>query len=327
VILEANDNYWDPHYPKVQRLVFENTLIGNREEAMRLCREEEGRADIVSHIRPLDTLKVAQSPFAKVVKSRDVIHFGSLFNQRKRGSKWRDIRLRRALNYAINREELWKYAAKGNAYNLGGIIPPGVYGHNPDLTLYTYDTERARSLLAEAGYPDGFELIMITHEAWKLEAQIVSKMLERIGLKAKLEVLSLPQFAAKLLVILMDKPPEEQEWDITIGHYENAWGHPEMLLGFELLEGAVIPCMEIDPVYQEMWKEMARTVSRGAREAKVRELYHYMYDRAYRVAIYSPLSLYAVNKEVNLVPYKSSRLNLKETSVTDNHWSVREENQ
>jgi hypothetical protein len=53
--------------------------------------EKEGRVDIVSNIRPLDTLKVAESPFAKVVKSKDLIMFGGNFNQRKRDSKWRDI--------------------------------------------------------------------------------------------------------------------------------------------------------------------------------------------------------------------------------------------
>jgi len=87
--------------------------------------------------------------------------------------------LRKALNYAIKRKELWKYAAKGNAYNLGGFIPPGAYRHNPNLTLYTYDTTRARSLLAEAGYPEGFDVEIITYEACKLECKIMKRMLER----------------------------------------------------------------------------------------------------------------------------------------------------
>ena len=51
----------------------------------------------------------------------------------------------------------------------------------------------------------------------------------------------------------------------------------------------------------------------------------YFYDRAYAIFIYTPLTLYAVNKEVNFVPFKSGFLNLKETSVTENHWSVRGE--
>jgi hypothetical protein len=65
---------------------------------MRLCRETEGAVDIVTFIRPLDTLKVAKSPFAKVVKSRDSTQIHSAINQRKPNSKWRDIRLRKAVS-------------------------------------------------------------------------------------------------------------------------------------------------------------------------------------------------------------------------------------
>jgi ABC-type transport system substrate-binding protein len=72
-----------------------------------------------------------------------------------------------------------------------------------------------------------------------------------------------------------------------------------------------------------MWKDMARTVDEAAQDEKMRQLEQYVYDRAYAVFIYSALSLYAVNKEVNFVPQKSMALKLKETSVADNHWSVR----
>jgi peptide/nickel transport system substrate-binding protein len=121
-VLEAFEDYWDHRYPKVKRVIFENRLLGDRKEAMRLSRETEGAVDIVTHIRPLDTLKVAESPFAKVIKSKDVTLLLGWFNQRKRDSKWGDIRLRKAVNYAVNRKELWKYGAKGNAFNLGGYI-------------------------------------------------------------------------------------------------------------------------------------------------------------------------------------------------------------
>jgi hypothetical protein len=75
----------------VKRVIFDNTLIGDREQAMRLCMEKEGAVDIVSHIRPLDTLKVAESPFAKVVKNREAAALVGWINQRKKDSKWRDI--------------------------------------------------------------------------------------------------------------------------------------------------------------------------------------------------------------------------------------------
>ena len=168
-------------------MIFDNSM-GDIETATRLCGETEGKVDIVSFIRPLNTLKVAKSPFAKVVKIRGSAQLHSAINQRKKNSKWRDIRLRKALSYAINREELLEYGAKGNAYNLGGHIPPGARGYNPNLIVYKYDIAKARSLLAEAGYPNGFEMILITPEAQKLEAEVMKRMYERIGLKVKLEV-------------------------------------------------------------------------------------------------------------------------------------------
>jgi ABC-type transport system substrate-binding protein len=74
-----------------------------------------------------------------------------------------------------------------------------------------------------------------------------------------------------------------------------------------------------------MWKDMARTVDTKAQEEKIRKMVQYLHDGAYSLNIYSPLSLYAVNKEVNFVPQKYQWLRLMETSVTDNHWSVRGE--
>jgi hypothetical protein len=62
-----------------------------------------------------------------------------------------------------------------------------------------------------------------------------------------------------------------------------------------------------------------------AQERIVRQMVKYLYDGAQRIFIYSPLSLYAVNKEVNFVPRKDGFLFLYDTSVTDNHWSVRGE--
>jgi peptide/nickel transport system substrate-binding protein len=290
---------------------------------MRLCREVTGAVDIVSHIRPLDTLKVAESPYAKVVKSRDVTYLGCCINQRKTRSKWRDIRLRKALNYAVNREELRKYGAKGNAYNLGGFIPPGAFGYDPNLTLYTYDTEKARALLADAGYPNGFEVKIITFEALRVEARGISRMLERIGLKPHLEILTYYGWLERVYVPLLRKPPEEEDWDISI-HWGWDWaGNTGASLVGAGLIGNDFNWTEYDPVYEEMWKDMAATMDPKDQEKKIRQLAQYVYDHAYFIFAYSPLMLYAINKEVDFVPQKNQFMRLKETSVTENHWSLR----
>ena len=322
-VFEAYEEYWDRRYPKVQRVLLDNAL--DRHEAMRLCREKEGRVDIINFIRPLDTLKVAESPFAKVMKERNASLLAGWFNQLKKESRWRDSRLRRAVNYAINREELLKYCAKGNAYNLGGYIPQGGFGHNPNLPLYNYDITKARSLLAEAGYPNGFEVKIVAGEAWKLEGQIIAKMLERIGLNAKLDVLPQPQLMKRIYHPYLAEPPEEQDWDIAFYYWEDWYGHTgTTFLTFGLLEDSNLRWVTYDSIYEENWKSMARINDREAQEERIRELAHYVYERAYLLFIYSPLMLYAVNKAVDFVPQGYPHLRLKETSVTDNHWSLRD---
>jgi ABC-type transport system substrate-binding protein len=68
---------------------------------------------------------------------------------------------------------------------------------------------------------------------------------------------------------------------------------------------------------------MIRTVDLKAQEGKVQQMVKYLYENAYALFIYAPISLYAVNKNVKFVPYKHPFLDLKETSVTENHWSLR----
>jgi ABC-type transport system substrate-binding protein len=273
---------------------------------------------------------VAESRFAKVLKNRHATILGGDFNQRKKDSKWRDIGLRKAVNYAINREELWKYGAKGNAYNLEGfIIPPGAFGHNPNCTPYAYDTTKAKSLLVESGYPEGFEVKIIVGEGLKLAAQIISRMLERIGLKVTAEVLTTPEMWRRWYIPLLDKSPEETEWDLALMAMPEWAGNTAVsFLTFGLLEGSGTRWIEYDQVLEEMFQDMAITMDSEGQEEKIRLMVQHLHDNAYFLTVYSPLTLYAVNKEVDISPRGWWwSLGLKETSVTDNHWSIREENQ
>ena len=71
VVLEANTEYWNKsRFPQLKRIIFDNML--DQKEAVELVKITEGRVDLVSELRPLDTLQVAQSPFAKVVKTVDL---------------------------------------------------------------------------------------------------------------------------------------------------------------------------------------------------------------------------------------------------------------
>jgi ABC-type transport system substrate-binding protein len=138
----------------------------------------------------------------------------------------------------------------------------------------------------------------------------------------------MPEWLGRLDIPSLDKPPEEKDWDLTIFAWRDFDGNPRtsfVLYGF--LEEGDFRWIEYDPVYEEMWKDMSRTVDSEVQEERLRQVAKYLYDGAYGNFIYSPITLYAVNKEVHFVPQKSMFLLLKETSVTDDHWSLRGENQ
>jgi peptide/nickel transport system substrate-binding protein len=216
VVLEANLNYWDlDRFPRVQRIVFDNTL--SQKEAVELVKTGEGRVDLVTGLSPLETLRVAQSPFAAVVKNRGalVTVFGQ-FNMRKAASPWHDVRLRQAVNYAINREDLIRYATKGNGEIIPALIPRHGYGYAPELVPYAFDPTTARRLLQEAGYTAGLPLMLIASEDLAVQATVVSKMLEHVGFQVDLRVLAPGTYNRQTDLSHLDQPAEQQPWDIAL---------------------------------------------------------------------------------------------------------------
>jgi ABC-type transport system substrate-binding protein len=86
----------------------------------------------------------------------------------------RDPRVRRALNMAVDVDQLIRVLTSGHAVRAAGAIPPGLPGHR-DRRPYPFDPPAARRLLAEAGYPDGFEM-----EIWQRESPEGNRVLEAI---------------------------------------------------------------------------------------------------------------------------------------------------
>ena len=64
--------------------------------------------------------------------------------------------MRQALNYAVNKDAIVRDVLKGTGSLSRGPVLPGTWGADPNLKAYPYDPERAKKLLAEAGYPNGF---------------------------------------------------------------------------------------------------------------------------------------------------------------------------
>jgi peptide/nickel transport system substrate-binding protein len=324
-VLEANTAYWDPQrFPRLQRIVFDNTL--SPKEALELVKTGEGRVDLVNELRPLETLRVAQSPFAKVMKRRGalVTVFGQ-FNMRQAGGLWREVRLRQAVNYAINREDLIRYATRGNGVIVPALVPEHAFGYDPTLTPYPFEPGKAQQLLREAGYPPGRPLVLIAPEELEVQATVVSKMLEQVGLTVELQMLDAATYTAKTNLGRLEQPPEQQPWDIALRSFLDYMNFPIFLLYTNFaLDGANDWVIE-EPALRHLYEQVMQTVDTERQQGLIRQMERHTRDQAYFLFLYNPIGLYAVNKAVELVPYVSTILNLAETSVTEQHWSVRKQ--
>lgn len=98
--------------------------------------------------------------------------------------------LRQAIAYAINREEVVKALAPGIGAPAYQFVGQGYAGYNPELT-YPYDPDKAKALLAEAGYPNGLAIKMLTwnREAWKRRAEVYQQQLAKIGITSEISAL------------------------------------------------------------------------------------------------------------------------------------------
>jgi peptide/nickel transport system substrate-binding protein len=324
VVLEANPAYWDiTRLPRLQRIIFDNTLV--QHDAVELVKTSEGRVDLVSELSPLETLRVAESPFAKVVKNRNNLGFlFGRFNMRKTGSPWRDIRLRQAVNMAINRDDLIRYAAKGNGVIVSALLAVNSFGYDPGLAPYAFDPVKASALLREAGYPDGLAVTLIAPPNLEVQATVVGKMLEQVGFTVERQMLDPTVYNQKTRLDVLDQPAEQQGWDIALTSWYDPVNFPALEPYYAFALDGRHSWVIAEPELRRLYAQVLRTVDWEHQQALIRQMERHTHDQAYFLFLYNPIKLYAVNKAVEFVPYVNTTLNLTETSVTEQHWSVRQ---
>lgn len=190
----ANPTCWEgrPAYDELNLL-----FVTDGEEERRMF--EAGELDILD----LDDLGVSAEYFI-----HGDIYQDRLLTTRKIGISYialnqavaplNDVRVRKALQLALDRQMLLDavYSGRGDLEN--GIIPRGLNGYNPDLPAIAYDPDAARALLSEAGYVDGFDLkISVKSSAIQKEKQLMemaASMWEKIGVRAQVQVLDEAEF-------------------------------------------------------------------------------------------------------------------------------------
>ena len=149
IVFEANKDYWGEG-PYLDRLI----LRVIPDATARYLALKAGEVDVIDFPSAEDLELMAADPNIELIQQAGLNVGYIAMNVDK--EPFGDVRIRQAMNYAINREEIIEgvYGSAGQVAN--NPIPPTIWSYNEDIEPYPYDPAKARELLAAAGYPDGF---------------------------------------------------------------------------------------------------------------------------------------------------------------------------
>ncbi|MFC1491565.1 ABC transporter substrate-binding protein [Nitrospinota bacterium] len=182
LVFEANPGYWNPSKQRVKTGIIKNIP----EPTTRVSALVSGGVDMIDGVPPQLVSMIQKNPATEIVPWHAPRTCYLIMNI-KEGAPWADVRVRKALNYAIDKDAIIKNIIRGLARKVAMNVGPTSYGHNPDLKPYPFDPKKAKKLLAEAGYANGFEVDMFVplgkYLLGKQTAEAIGGELAKIGLK------------------------------------------------------------------------------------------------------------------------------------------------
>ena len=171
VLLTANPYAWRP--PGISRV----EIYPLRDHASRLQAALSGQLDITMSLRPEQLHAFRDRGFtvhANILRQIVAFAFDAVGHP---DSPIADVRVRQALNHAVDRRAISEDILQGFAPPASQGSAPGVFCHNPRIKPYPYDPRKARALLAEAGYPQGFSLeVQVVTGTYPNDLEIFAKV-------------------------------------------------------------------------------------------------------------------------------------------------------
>ena len=224
--LKKNEHYWKPGLPKLDSI----TYRGVPENGARIAMLQAGEAQFIFPVPPEMIKLLDKSPTITVFNEPSIlIRYVALNNMRK---PFDDPRVRLALNYAIDKQAFSKVVFSGYSDPMDSPMPP-LLGWYQKQGSYPYDPAKAKALLAEAGYPNGFESTITGGVPTLAQRgmQFVQQQLAAVGVTLKIEPLEAGVLTAKMFNV---QKPEDATIVMLYGGWSSStgdadWGMRPML--------------------------------------------------------------------------------------------------
>jgi peptide/nickel transport system substrate-binding protein len=188
VVLQAFEDYWggwDGNHAKTAYIKKVSENAGRRQLI------EKGEATFIYSLTPEDHAALRTNPDITVAQSKSFQNMIFFLNNKK--APLDNPLVRQALSCAVPYSDIVQYVVGGEGVQSRGVIPDGLWGHGDDVLQYNYDLDKAKSLLAQAGYPaGGFDLLVTYSSGDEMERrslELYKSELVKIGINLEIRAM------------------------------------------------------------------------------------------------------------------------------------------
>ncbi len=322
VSMTRNTAWWDKHGGNVDEVVY--TPI--KSDPTRVAALLAGDVDMLTDLPVQDVARLRADAKIDIVDGAEVrtiffapdMHSDELkYSSVKGKNPFKDKRVREALSIAIDRESIKRNTMRGLSIPAGIMVAPGVNGYAADIdTVVKPDPDRAKKLLADAGYPDGFELqLNCPNNRYVNDEEICSTVISmwaRVGIKARLASESMATFIQKV-----------QNFDTSI--YLLGWGVATYDAQYTLqslvrtkttgADGNFNFGRITDPTIDRLVDGMKTETDIGKRNAMIRDALVRTRDEVLLIPLHHQMRPWAMKKGVTTIHRSDDRPEARFTSV------------
>ncbi|WP_126424957.1 ABC transporter substrate-binding protein [Brevibacillus marinus] len=287
VLLKKNPNYFIEGQPGVDAIKFQIM----KDEAERLAALRAGRIDIAQV--SADFAKVLKDAPGITVKSYQSMEYSYLGINVKQ-QPFDDPRVRQAISYAVDRSAIVEVVWKGEA-SLTGPIAPAQTAWALDTSRYpSYQTnvEKAKELLKEAGYPNGFETVLETASTYPdmvETAQVLQQQLQQIGIKTTINQLEWGNYIERW---------KSKEMSLLVGRNTSGIDPDRSMRFFFHTEGSANVWNYSNPQYDQLVQKALEATDPAERKSLYEEAQILLVEDAPNLFLASPKNFYAVSEKV-----------------------------
>lgn len=219
ITLEANPDYWNPD---LAASVPTMTLRGIAEPGALGIAVQSGDATFAGPLEASQAQLLREDENVEVTETDGMTIYWVTLNNSK--EPFNDVKVRQALNYGVNKEQVLMAGSLGEGYVADSPIARSVWGYT-ETGGYEYDPDRAKELLSEAGFPEGFSTELWTSVTHRDRAVAVQNQLAQIGVQAEVV-----QMEAAALTEEQSKPVEESNIQMMMTQWSPSTGDADWAL-------------------------------------------------------------------------------------------------